>query len=102
MLWECYSNLLNDTSRLTFAQAQDRMKRYLVASFKMTPMDPTFVQARDALLAVMQAQDAADADLCLTGFAKRGLGVRRRGAGQPVRRQRGRRSRASARRPAAE
>ena len=75
MLWECYSNLLNDTSRLTFAQAQDRMKRYLVASFKMTPMDATFVQARDALLAVMQAQDAADADLCLTGFAKRGLGA---------------------------
>ncbi|MFO1304146.1 MAG: M36 family metallopeptidase [Burkholderiales bacterium] len=75
MLWECYSNLLNDTSRLTFAQAQDRMKRYLVASFKVTPTDPTFVQARDALLAVMQAQDATDADLCLTGFAKRGLGI---------------------------
>jgi large repetitive protein len=75
MLWECYSNLLNDTPRLTFAQAQDRMKRYLVASLKMTPMDPTFVQARDALLAVMQAQDATDADLCLTGFAKRGLGA---------------------------
>jgi hypothetical protein len=75
MLWECYSNLLGDTGRLTFAQAQDRMKRYLVASLKMTPLDPTFVQARDALLSVMQAQDAADADLCLAGFAKRGLGV---------------------------
>jgi hypothetical protein len=75
MLWECYSNLLNDTGRLTFAQAQDRMKRYLVASLKMTPMDPTFVQARDALFAVMQAQNAADADLCLAGFAKRGLGI---------------------------
>jgi large repetitive protein len=75
MLWECYSNLLNDTGRLTFTQAQDRMKRYLVASYKMTPSDPTFVQARDALLAVMQAQDATDADLCLTGFAKRGLGI---------------------------
>ena len=75
MLWECYSNLLNDTARLTFAQAQDRMKRYLVASLKITPTDPTFVQARDALLAVMQAQDATDADLCLTGFAKRGLGI---------------------------
>jgi hypothetical protein len=75
MLWECYSNLLNDTGRLTFAQAQDRMKRYLVASFKMTPTDPTFVSARDALLSVMQAQDATDADLCLAGFAKRGLGI---------------------------
>jgi hypothetical protein len=75
MLWECYSNLLNDTGRLGFAQAQDRMKRYLVASLKVTPIDPTFVQARDALLAVMQAQDPQDQALCLAGFAKRGLGV---------------------------
>jgi hypothetical protein len=75
MLWECYSNLLNDTGRLSFAQAQERMKRYLVAGFKMTPLDPTFVDARDALLAVMQAQDAQDHDLCLAGFAKRGLGL---------------------------
>ncbi len=75
MLWECYSNLLNDTGRLTFTQAQDRMKRYLVAGFKMTPNDPTFITARDALLAVMQAQDAQDHDLCLQGFAKRGAGL---------------------------
>ncbi len=75
VLWECYSNLLQDTGRLTFAQAQDRMKRYLVAGYKMTPVNPTFVTARDALLAVMQAQDPQDRALCLAGFAKRGLGV---------------------------
>jgi hypothetical protein len=75
MLWECYSNLLNDTARLTFDQAQDRMKRYLVAGLKMTPNDPTFITARDALLAVMLAQDPQDHALCLQGFAKRGAGV---------------------------
>ena len=75
MLWECYTNLLNDTGRLTFAQAQERMKRYLVGAYKMTPTDPTFVGARDALLAVMQAQDPADRDLCMQGFAKRGAGA---------------------------
>src|SRR5262249_41512878 len=75
LLGECYTNLLNDTGRLTFAQAQDRMKRYLVTGFKMTPQDPTFVEARDALLSVMAAQDATDHDLCLAGFAKRGLGI---------------------------
>jgi hypothetical protein len=75
MLWECYSNLLNDTGRLTFAQAQDRMKRYLVGAYKVTPVNPTFVTARDALLAVMQAQDPKDRDLCLHGFAKRGAGL---------------------------
>ncbi len=75
MLWECYGNLLDDTSRLTFTQAQERMKRYLVTGLKMTPLDPTFVDARDALLAAMQAQDPVDHDRCLAGFAKRGLGL---------------------------
>ena len=51
MLWECYSNLLNDTGRLAFAQAQERMKRYLVGGYKMTPANPTFVERarRDAV-----------------------------------------------------
>ena len=79
MLWECYSNLLNDTlgatPRLSFAQAQDRMKRYLVAGYKLTPSAPTMVEARDALLAAILAQDQIDYARCFAGFAKRGLGV---------------------------
>ncbi len=79
MLWECYSNLLNDTlgasPRLTFAQAQDRMKRYLVAGYKLTPSAPTMIEARDALLAAMLAQDQTDYARCYAGFAKRGAGV---------------------------
>jgi len=73
MLWECYSNLLLDP-RHTFAQAQDRMKRYLVAGLKMTPSAPTFTEARDALLSAMIAQDGQDFAACAQGFAKRGLG----------------------------
>jgi len=75
MLWECYSNLLLAAPRLTFAEAQDRMKRYLVAGYKMTPTEPSFTSARDALLAVMQAQDPLDAEACMQGFAKRGAGA---------------------------
>ena len=75
MLWECYSNLLNDTARLTFAQAQDRMKRYLVGGYKMTPAQPTFTEARDALLGMILSQDSADYALCYQGFAKRGAGI---------------------------
>ena len=95
MLWECYSNLLNDTARLTFAQAQDRMKRYLVAGYKMMPTNPTFVSARDALLAVMLAQDPQDHAQCLAGFAKRGLGVGAVAPDRTVARQRRASSRAS-------
>ena len=75
MLWECYANLLNDRSRLAFDDAQGRMKRYLVAGYKMMPVDPTFTEARDAILAVIKTQDARDHDLCLHGFAKRGAGL---------------------------
>ncbi|MEP7330373.1 MAG: M36 family metallopeptidase, partial [Betaproteobacteria bacterium] len=75
MLWECYGNLLNDTGRLTFAQAQDRMKKYMVAGYKLMPTDPTLVEARDAILTAMQVRDPVDRDLCLHGFAKRGAGI---------------------------
>ncbi len=75
MLWECYSALLRDTGRLTFAQARDRMRSYLVAAYKLTPSSPTFTEARDAVLAVALANDAADCNLFWAAFAKRGCGV---------------------------
>jgi len=73
-LWGCYALLLNSNGRLTFNQAQDRMKRYLVAAYKMTPPNPTFLEARDALLSVMYAQDHSDFVSCGQAFAQRGAG----------------------------
>ncbi|MEP7042985.1 MAG: M36 family metallopeptidase [Dokdonella sp.] len=75
MLWGCYASLLRDSDRLSFLEAQDRMKRYLVAAYKMMPNAPTFIDARDALLNVMQSQSAEDYALCGTAFAQRGLGL---------------------------
>jgi len=75
MLWECYAALLRDTPRLTFDQARDRMRAYLVASYKITPLLPTFVEARDALLASAVANDPTDFALFSAAFAKRGLGM---------------------------
>lgn len=75
MLWGCYSNLLRDTVRLSFAQAQDRMKRYIVAAYKLTPMNPTLVEARDALFAAIGVNDPADLSLCMAAFAQRGAGI---------------------------
>ena len=80
MLWESYAALLRDTQgpnpRLTFAQAQDRMKKYLVAGYKLTPFAPTFVEARDAILAAAYANDVNDGFLICSAFAKRGAGTR--------------------------
>ncbi|HEX5754113.1 MAG TPA: myxosortase-dependent M36 family metallopeptidase [Archangium sp.] len=75
MLWECYAALLRDTGRLTFAEAQQRMKEYLVASLKLTPSSPTILEARDALLAAARARDDRDYRLFLRAFARRGAGA---------------------------
>ena len=79
MLWECYAALLRDTQgaspRLTFNEAQTRMKNYLVAAFKMTPPSPTFLEARDAVLAAAFTYDYNDGRLFAQAFAKRGAGL---------------------------
>lgn len=74
MLWECYAALLSDSERLSFEEARDRMRRYLVGGYKGTPNSPTFVEARDALLAAAFANDPADYALLADAFARRGLG----------------------------
>jgi len=73
-LWECYTALLRDP-RLTFDQANERMRRYLVSSLKLTPNAPTFLEARDAMLAAAWVSDRADYDLFVKAFAKRGMGA---------------------------
>ncbi len=75
-LWEAYVAMLNDTSRLSFNEAQSRMKDYLVAGMKMTPGSPTMVEARDAILAsILASGQTADFALFTAAFAKRGLGA---------------------------
>jgi large repetitive protein len=80
MLWESYAAPLRDTlgpaPRLTFDQARDRMRAYLVASLKMTPSAPTILEARDALLAAAYVNDQVDFVRFCEAFARRGAGVR--------------------------
>lgn len=74
MLWDCYVSLLRD-SRYTFEQARAKMKRYLVAGYKATALMPTFVDARDAVLAAAAADDATNFANFWAAFARRGLGM---------------------------
>lgn len=73
-LWEAYVNLLNDP-RYSFDEAQYLMQAYLVAGYKLTPASPTYLEARDALLAAVRANDEQDFDLFAAAFAKRGMGA---------------------------
>jgi hypothetical protein len=82
MLWECYAALLRDNHRLKFVEAQRRMRDYLVASYKLTPLSPTLVEARDALFAVAYASDPKDHAAFCEAFARRGAGI---GAVAPAR-----------------
>jgi hypothetical protein len=70
-LWEVYVALLNAHG---FQAGQDKMANYLIAGYKMTPIAPTFTEARDAILANIIATDTDDFTLALAAFAKRGLG----------------------------
>lgn len=76
MLWEIYAAFINAQPRLTFTDAQDRMVSYLVAGLAATPSQPTFTEARDAMLAAAAANDLEDYRLMLQAFARRGLGTR--------------------------
>jgi MYXO-CTERM domain-containing protein len=72
MLFDCYVSMLQNHP---FAEAQNTMKDYIVASYKVTPPLPTFVEARDALLQVVAAHSMADYDRFGQAFAGRGLGI---------------------------
>ena len=50
------------------------MLKYVIGGLKLTPSQPTFVQARDAIISAASALQPADVPLIWNGFAKRGMG----------------------------
>lgn len=72
MLWEVFVGLV---ARHGHAEAETRMLAYVIGGLKLTPVRPTFVQARDAILAAVTALDATDLATVKAGFAKRGMGA---------------------------
>ncbi|OJH39509.1 hypothetical protein BON30_18610 [Cystobacter ferrugineus] len=71
MLWDCYVALLR---AYPFEEAQHRMKQYLVNGYKLTPARPTFLEARDAIIAAASAGDKEDGHRFWKAFARRGAG----------------------------
>lgn len=75
MLWDAQVKLLRKPG-VTAEAARATMGRYLVAALKATPVLPTFIEARDALLAVVAADSpTVDFPLFVDAFAQRGLGA---------------------------
>lgn len=62
--------------RLGYADGNTRMLQIVVDGMKLSPLNPTFLQARDAVLAAALALgDPADVDDLWRGFGARGMGL---------------------------
>jgi extracellular elastinolytic metalloproteinase len=72
MLWEVFVNLI---AKHGHAAAEKRMLAYVIGGLKLTPLRPTFTQARDGIIAAVSALDPADVPQAKAGFAKRGMGA---------------------------
>lgn len=73
MLWQSFVNLVNHHK--DYDKAKDRMMGYLVNGYKLTPVGPTYTEARDAILAAAYAKDPEDYKVILKAFADRGMGL---------------------------
>src|SRR6185295_9673824 len=71
MLWDVL-NVLADEHGVAIARR--RMTDYAVAGLLLTPPNPSFTEARDAILAAASALDTDDMTLMAAAFAGRGIG----------------------------
>jgi hypothetical protein len=79
-LFQCFGNIVAANPGVPFEELRARMARYLVAGLVAFPDRPTFLEARDAFLAIIRlASPATDHPACRAGFAARGLGSGARG-----------------------
>lgn len=74
-LWQCARNILAERPAATFMSDRDRFLGYLVASLKLLPAGPTYIEARDALLLAIRSDDENAWRQCRAGFAARGMGA---------------------------
>ena|GEM_PF-2335804 len=74
-MWECARNILVARPAARFEATRKRFLTDVVAGFKLFPTQPTFTEARDAVLMAIRADDEADYRRCRAGFAKRGMGA---------------------------
>jgi hypothetical protein len=75
MMFETYVSLQKARSaNMTFEDMHRQMGDYVVAGLQMTPVDATYLEQRDAMLAAIAANSSADLDVAAHAFARRGAG----------------------------
>ena len=71
-LWEVFVNLV---AKHQHEEAEQRMLMYVIGGLKVTPLRPSFTQARDAMITAVSSLNPEDLPEVWAGFAKRGMGV---------------------------
>jgi extracellular elastinolytic metalloproteinase len=77
VLWEVFVKLV---AKHGHAEAEKRMLTYVIGGLKVTPLRPTYTQARDGIITAVTSLHPEDEPEVRAGFAKRGMG---RGAVSP-------------------
>ena len=74
-MWQAYIDMQKDfQGDMTFAEINRQMSDYVVAGLMMTPVDPTFTEMRDGILAAARANDENHFMSLANAFAVRGMG----------------------------
>lgn len=74
MLWEAYIALHKNPAGRTFAQVRRAFSDYLVLGLKLAPVDSTYIETRDSILAAALMTNPADVRVIANAFARRGAG----------------------------
>ena len=79
MMWEVYVALQKAgrarTPSLSFEEVRRRMSEYVVTGLQMMPVDATYLESRDAMLAAAGAVSDEDRAVMADAFARRGAGT---------------------------
>ena len=72
VLWEVRDQLVQ---RYGLGEGTRRALQYTTDGMKLVPLNPTFIQARDAILSAVSVSDSLDLGPAWRGFAIRGMGI---------------------------
>jgi hypothetical protein len=75
MMFETYVALQKARGTRTFDEMRRQMSDYVVAGLELTPVDATYLEQRDAVLAAIGATSADDLAVAAQAFARRGAGT---------------------------
>jgi len=73
-LFEAYIALL-DSPTHSYEEARRRMSDYIVSGMILAPINPSFTEQRDGILAAAAAADESDLAILAEAFARRGFGT---------------------------